>query len=150
MTWVIFGVLFYNVVLIFGIGGYLAFKAKQTAEEGGTSFLLSNRDLPVPVVPTTRALPVLGAAHVLGGYEMTWFNGAVTAWFSLAHVILLTVVCLTTGRWVRRLGISTIPELLELLHGRNLRGTASCVMAGAGFWILPPAKPGQGLLFGRP
>jgi len=147
MTWVIFGVLFYNVVLIFGIGGYLAFKAKQTAEEGGTSFLLSNRDLPVPVVATTLALTVLGAAHVLGGYEMTWFNGAVTAWFSLAHVILLTVVCLTTGRWVRRLGVSTIPELLELLHGRNLRVTVSCVMAGVIFGILTLETQGLGILF---
>lgn len=146
MTGVIIGVLFYNIVLIFGIGGYIAFKAKQTQEEGGTSFLLSNRDLPVSVVATTLALTVLGAAHVLGGFEMTWFMGAVTAWFSLAHVILLTVACLTTGRWVRRLGVSTVPELLEMLHGKSVRVIVACVMAGVVFGILTLETQGLGII----
>ncbi len=145
MTGVIVGVIVYLSMLIFGVGGYLAFRSKTKTKSG--SFLLSNRDLPTPVVATTMALTVLGSAHVLGGFEMTWFMGAVTAWFSLAHVILLTVACTTTGRWVRRLGVSTVPELMEMLHGRSLRMTVSCVMAGVIFGILTLEAQGIGILF---
>lgn len=147
MTGVIIGVIVYLAALVFGVGGFIALRARKGATEEGGSFLLSNRDLPVPVVATTMALTVLGAAHVLGGFEMTWFMGAVTAWFSLAHVILLAVACVATGRWVRRLNVSTIPELMEMLHGKSLRISVSCVMAGVIFGILTLETQGLGILF---
>lgn len=150
MTGVIIGVIVYLAFLIFGVGSYIAYREKKAvahASEGGQGFILSNRDLPVPVVATTMALTVLGAAHVLGGFEMTWFMGAVTAWFSFAHVVLLAVACTTTGLWVRRLNVATVPELMEKLHGRGLRIAVSCVMAGVVFGILTLEAQGIGILF---
>lgn len=147
MTGVIIGVIAYLLIVIVGIGAYIATKAKKVEAEGGASFLLSNRDLPVSVLAVTMALTVLGAAHVLGGFEMTYMMGATTIWFSLAHVVLLTVACLATGRWVRRLGVTTIPQLMGMLHSEGSRLIVSCVMAGVIFGILTLETQGIGILF---
>ena len=77
--------------------------------------------LPVPAVATTMALTVLGSVHILGVFEMAWFLGASAAWFGIAHVVLLTLVCLGTGLWVRRLGVTTVPQILERLYGVGMR-----------------------------
>ena len=63
---------------------------------------------------------------------MSWHVGVTAVWFGLAHVILLSIVCLSTGIWARRLRLTTVSELLETLYSRNVRIAASCVMAGPG------------------
>ena len=101
-TGILIAVLIYEAVLIFGVGFWLARKEKnQPVGEG--NFALAGRHLPTPVIAITLALTVLGTAHILGVFEMTWGLGAAAVWFSIAHVILLVLVCLTTGLWVRRL-----------------------------------------------
>ena len=100
---ILIAVLIYEVAIILGIGLWLAKRnASHTRKEG--DFALAGRDLPVPVVAITLALTVLGTAHILGIFELAWTLGAVAIWFSIAHVILLVMVCLSTGLWVRRLG----------------------------------------------
>ena len=144
---ILIAVIGYLFVLIGGVGGYLSYKARKAETTGHGAFLLSNRDMNVAVLGTTLAFSVLGAAHVLGGFEMTWYQGAITVWFSLAHVVVLTVACLATGRWVRRLGVTTIPELLGMMHGKTLRVVVSCVMAGVLFGFLTLECQGIGILF---
>jgi len=139
-------VLLYEFIVIGGIGWWLSRNsAKSAGEEGG--FALAGRSLPVSVVAVTLALTVLGTAHILGVFEMTWFMGAAAVWFSIAHVILLVFVCLGTGLWVRRLGVSTVPEMLEMFFGTGARVATSCVMAGVGFGILTVEAQGIGIIF---
>ncbi|MEM9287437.1 MAG: sodium:solute symporter family protein [Pseudomonadota bacterium] len=139
------GVLAYELVVIVGLGIWLQRQHKSDA--GDEEFALAGRDLPIPVVAVTLALTVLGTAHILGVFEMTWMMGAVAVWFSIAHVILLTIVCLGTGLWVRRLGVTTVPQLLYKLFGLETRLLVSCVMAGVAFGILTVEAQGIGIIF---
>ena len=144
-TGILIAVLIYEAVLIFGVGFWLARKEKnQPAGEG--NFALAGRHLPTPVIAITLALTVLGTAHILGVFEMTWGLGAAAVWFSIAHVILLVLVCLTTGLWVRRLGLTTVPEILEELFGTGTRLVVSCTMAGVIFGILTVETQGIGII----
>jgi len=142
---ILIAVLIYEVAIILGVGIWLARRsASRPSEEG--DFALAGRDLPVPVVAITLALTVLGTAHILGIFELSWFLGAAAVWFSIAHVILLVLVCLTTGLWVRRLGLTTVPEILDLLFGRVTRLVVSCTMAGVVFGILTIETQGIGII----
>ena len=137
-------VLLYEAVTILGVGWWLSKKESHAATEG--DFALGGRSLPVGVVAATMALTVLGTAHILGVFEMVWGVGAAAVWFSIAHVLLLVVVCYSTGLWVRRMGVSTVPELLEKLYGKGIRTLVSCVMAGVIFGILTIETQGLGII----
>jgi SSS family solute:Na+ symporter len=142
---ILIAVLIYEVAIILGIGLWLARREAAHAHREG-DFALAGRDLPVPVVAITLALTVLGTAHILGIFELAWTLGAAAVWFSIAHVILLVMVCLSTGLWVRRLGLTTLPEILELLYGRVTRLLVSCTMAGVVFGILTLETQGIGII----
>ena len=142
---ILIAVLIYEVAIILGIGLWLAKRSTSHASQDG-DFALAGRNLPVPVVAITLALTVLGTAHILGIFELAWTLGAVAIWFSIAHVILLVMVCLSTGLWVRRLGLTTLPEILELLYGRGTRLLVSCTMAGVVFGILTLETQGIGII----
>ncbi len=142
---ILIAVLIYEVVIILGIGLWLAKRdASHPHREG--DFALAGRHLPVPVIAITLALTVLGTAHILGIFELAWFLGAAAVWFSIAHVALLVLVCLSTGLWVRRLGLTTVPEILDLLYGRGTRLVVSCTMAGVVFGILTIETQGIGII----
>ena len=144
-TALLIGVFAYEIIVIVGLGLWLQRRhAKQVAS--ADEFALAGRDLPVPVVAVTLALTVLGTAHILGVFEMTWHMGAVAIWFSIAHVILLTFVCLGTGAWFRRLKVQTVPELLQQTSGTGTRLLVSCVMAGVLFGILTVEAQGIGII----
>lgn len=144
-TGILIAVLIYEVVLIFGVGLWLAKKEQDQPKSDG-NFALAGRHLPMPVIAITLALTVLGTAHILGVFEMSWGLGAAAVWFSIAHVILLVLVCLTTGLWVRRLGLTTVPEILEELFGTGTRLVVSCTMAGVIFGILTIETQGIGII----
>lgn len=138
-------VLAYEVIVIVGLGVWI--QRRQASSHAKDEFALAGRSLPMPVVAVTLALTVLGTAHILGVFEMAWILGAAAVWFSIAHVILLVVVCLGTGLWVRRLGVTTVPELLDSTYGLETRLCVSCVMAGVMFGILTVEAQGIGIIF---
>ncbi len=145
-------VLLYEIVTIGGIGLYLMMKHKKeqarlATGEAADSFITSNRDLPVVIVGVSLALAVLGAVHVFGIMEVSWHLGAVAVWFSFAHVVLLCVVCLATGRWVRRMRVATVPELINNLFGRKIALVCTCVIAGQTFAILTMETQALGIVF---
>lgn len=145
-------VLLYEIISIGGVGLYLMYKHKketaaEKAGESSDSFITSNRDLPYYIVGVSLALAVLGAVHVFGIMEMAWHMGAVAIWFSIAHVVLLCVVCLATGRWVRRMRVATVPELIKSLFGRKIALVCTCVIAGQTFAILTMEAQALGIIF---
>lgn len=137
------GVLVYALLLV---GGSLFWLARRTASGGEAEFELAGRGLSVPILIPTLALTILGSAHILGVFEMSWFMGGTAMWFGLACALAIAVVCLTTGRWMRRLRLATVPELLEYLFGPGIRTAVCCVMAGVIFGLLTLETQGIGIL----
>jgi len=127
-------VILYNVIIIGGIGFYLAQKEKKSGQV--TDMATGGRDAKVAMFSVTLAITYLGSAHVYGLMEMSFALGAVALWFSFAHTILICVICLGTGQWVRRLGCATIPELLGRMYGRQMRTITACIGAMVVFGLV--------------
>lgn len=144
-TGILAAVILYEVVAILGIGIWISRRQKGRAETDG--FTHAGRGLPLPAVALTFALTVLGAVHIVGVFELTFVFGASVLWFALAHVILLCLTCLATGRWVKRLNISTVPQFLEDAYGLPVRLLVSSVMIGAIFGIITLEAQGLGVIF---
>jgi SSS family solute:Na+ symporter len=68
--------------------------------------------------------------------EMSFSLGAIALWFSFAHTVLMCVICLGTGPWVRRLGCATIPELIGDMYGKQLRTITACIGAMVVFGLV--------------
>ena len=139
--WLLIAVLAYECLSILGISWYLSRK-HGTAE----TFLFANRNLSWPTLAITMALTVLGTPHILGMFEQTWDLGAVSLWFSFAHVILLVLACVATGRWVRRLNVSSMPEVVHLLFGPETRLIACCVLIPLVWGITTLELQGMGII----
>jgi SSS family solute:Na+ symporter len=125
MNTVLILVLLYNVTVIGGIGWYLKQREKNSGQV--TDMATGGRDANLAMFSVTLAITYLGSAHVYGLMEMSFGMGAVALWFCFAHTILMCVICLGTGRWVRRLGCSTIPELQGNMYGKRMRNLTACV-----------------------
>ncbi|GFN24179.1 sodium:solute symporter family protein [Thermanaeromonas sp. C210] len=139
-------VIAYELIVIVGIGLYVAKKAESKGK-GKDDFMLAGRDMPLFQVGATLALTILGTVHILGLFEHSWSMGVPSIWFSIAHVTTLAVICVATGRWVRRTGVSTIPELLEVLFkSKGYRTLVACAMAPLIWGILTLETQGAGII----
>ncbi len=127
-------VILYNLIVIGGIGYYLSLKDKKAGQV--TDMATGGRDANLAMFSVTLAITYLGSAHVYGLMEMSFVLGAVALWFSFAHTILMCVICLGTGQWVRRLGCATIPELIGRMYGRRLRTITACIGAMVVFGLV--------------
>lgn len=134
MSNILLMVLIYNIIVIGGIGWYL--KRKEKLANGVTDMALGGRDAGVAMFSVTIAITYLGSAHVYGLMEMSFVLGAVALWFCFAHTILICVICLGTGRWIRRIGTATIPELIGKLYNKRLRTYTACVAAMVVFGLV--------------
>jgi SSS family solute:Na+ symporter len=138
-------VLLYEIIIIFGVGFYISKKNAGKKDEEG-NFALGGRNMGVLTLAVTMALTVLGSAHVLGTMEMTFGMGAVAIWFSLAHVLLVVVACFGTGVWVRRLGVTTVPEAIKGMYGSGVAAAIAAVMSGTIWGILTLETQGLGII----
>ena len=127
-------VILYNVAVIGGIGFYLARKERLSGQV--TDMATGGRNANLAMFSVTLAITYLGSAHVYGLMEMSFGLGAIALWFSFAHTILMCVICLGTGPWVRRLGCATIPELIGDMYGRQLRTITACIGAMVVFGLV--------------
>ncbi|CAM2855224.1 sodium:solute symporter family protein [Vibrio rarus] len=134
MSNILLVVLLYNAIVIGGIGIYLKWKEKQTNQV--TDMALGGRDTGIAMFSVTLAITYLGSAHVYGLMEMSFVLGAVALWFCFAHTILICVICVGTGRWIRRIGCATIPELIGKLYNKQLRTYTACVGAMVVFGLV--------------
>ena len=119
---VIIAVVIYELIVILGCAAFLKVKEKkmETAPAAGDEdFALGGRNMGVIVLAPTIALTVLGSAHITGVFEMSYGMGAIAIWFSLAHVIMIVVACFGTGAWVRRLGATTVPQVIKDMYRKR-------------------------------
>ena len=134
MNTVLILVILYNIVAIGGVGLYLT--GRDRASGRVADMATGGRNASLAMFSVTLAITYLGSAHVYGLMEMSFDLGAVALWFSFAHTILMCVICLGTGPWVRRLGCSTIPELIGRMYGRRMRTLTACVGAMVVFGLV--------------
>jgi SSS family solute:Na+ symporter len=144
---IIIAVVLYELIVILGVAAFLRSREKKHAmlqNEGG--FALAGRSMGVATLAPTIALTVLGSAHITGVFEMSFGMGAIAIWFSMAHVIMIVVACFGTGLWVRRLGVTTVPEALKGMYGPTVAIAISCTMAGQVFGVLVLECQGMGIV----
>ncbi len=127
-------VILYNVLVIGGIGFYLTQKERRSGQIADLA--TGGRNANLAMFSVTLAITYLGSAHVYGLMEMSFGLGAIALWFSFAHTILMCVICLGTGPWVRRLGCATIPELIGDMYGPQLRTITACIGAMVVFGLV--------------
>ncbi|MBE6032543.1 MAG: sodium:solute symporter family protein [Clostridiales bacterium] len=142
---IIIGVLIYEIIVVFGIGAIVAWRNKKHAHNEG-EFALGGRNMTFAMLVPTIALTGLGSAHITGMFEMAYGMGAVTIWFSIAHVLFFILLCLLTGPWIRRMGHTTISAALKDMYGEKVSLAVSCVMAGVVFGILTLETQGAGIV----
>ncbi len=136
-------VLIYEIAVIFGVGFYLMKKGHHGSEG---DFALGGRSHGVGITGVSGAKAVLGTAHILGVFELTYQLGAVALWFSLAHVVTLVLASYGTGRWVRRLHVTTVPESMRGMYGQKISLMIGAVMAGVTWGILTLECQGFGIV----
>lgn len=127
-------VILYNVIVIGGIGLYIS--RREKAQGQVIDMATGGRNAGLAMFSVTLAITYLGSAHVYGLMEMSFSLGAIALWFCFAHTILMCVICLGTGPWVRRLGCATIPELMGRLYGREMRTVTACIAAMVVFGLV--------------
>ncbi|MCI8647224.1 MAG: sodium:solute symporter family protein [Firmicutes bacterium] len=146
---VIVAVVIYELIVILGCAAFLKVKEKKMVAApaaGDEDFALGGRNMGVIVLAPTIALTVLGSAHITGVFEMSYGMGAIAIWFSLAHVIMIVVACFGTGAWVRRLGATTVPQVIKDMYGPGVAIAISCVMAGQVWGVLTLECQGLGIV----
>lgn len=134
MSTILLAVLAYNVIVIGGMGWYLSWKQKRSNTV--MDMALGGRNAGLIMTAITLAITYKGSAHVYGLMEMSYSLGAVALWFGFAHTVLFCVICLGTGRWIRRVGCSTIPELIGKLYNKKLRALTASVGAMVVFGLV--------------
>ncbi len=139
---ILIAVLVFEFLCIIAVGWYL--NRQQTRQDG---FLLAGRSLNWQLLSITLALSILGTPHIYGMFEMSWFMGAASLWFGFGCSILLVVVCVFTGRWVRRLNVSSMPELMHLLFGEKMRLILPSVMIPIIWAVMTLELQGMGISF---
>ncbi|MDR1068857.1 MAG: hypothetical protein LBL36_06420, partial [Clostridiales Family XIII bacterium] len=141
-------VIIYEVASIGGVSLYLYLKSKKLKAAGDSmEFSNAGRSLSWPVIGASIALAVLGSVHVFGIMEVSWGMGAISVWFSIAHVVLICVICLVTGRFVRRMRVNTIPELMRKLFDDRVGLLCVAVIAMQTFAILTMEVQALGIIF---
>jgi SSS family solute:Na+ symporter len=134
MNSVVVLVLAYNVIVIGGIGLYLTRRERVSGQL--SDLATGGQNAGLAMFSVTLAITYLGSAHVYGLMEMSFGLGAIALWFCFAHTILMCVICLGTGPWVRRLGCATIPELVGRMYGRQMRTYVACIGAMVVFGLV--------------
>lgn len=149
--WILIAVLLYEVISIGGVSLYIINKEKKESKNkeahNDDDFATGGRNMSSVMVGVSLALAILGAVHVFGIMEMSWNLGAASIWFSIAHVTTIAVICLFTGRWMRRINVNTVPELIEILFGKKIATIVTCIVAGQTFAILTMEVQAFGIIF---
>lgn len=144
MNGILVVVILYEILSVVLIGIYVTMKHRKS---GGRGFTDANKSMSAPVVGVTIALTYLGSLHVFGVMELSWDIGFAAIWVSVAHVILICVICLGSGRWVRRLNVGTVPEMMDMMYGSRIRVATSCANAAVVFGMLTMEAQAIGIVF---
>jgi SSS family solute:Na+ symporter len=120
---------FYFLVMI-AIGIY-AFKRNEAS--GSNGFFVAGRKAGISLVTGSLAATFIGSSVVIGMVGSGYSIGLPGVWWLLVGAIGLIVLGLFLAKKVRRVGVYTLPELLEKQYGSNAKLLASLVIVVS--WI---------------
>ena len=143
---ILLSIIVYMVAVILGCTFYIRKKAKHEVARQD-DFMLGGRNLSVAVVGVTIALTGLGAVHVFGLMELGFMMGAMATWFIIAQGILMVVVCLVTGEWLRRYNFATMGEFMSKIFGPRMQAVVACATAGVVWGFMTLEAQGLGIVF---
>lgn len=96
-------------LLVLGTGGYLAKRIRTFSD-----YLVAGRTLPLPITLGTIWTTYVGGTTIVG-WTGAFYTFGLDWWFygvgAIAGVVTITLVW---SRRVRRLGVTTLPELIEM------------------------------------
>ncbi|MFA5375296.1 MAG: sodium:solute symporter family protein [Dehalococcoidia bacterium] len=117
-------------LLMLAIGVY-SFKKKEAA--GSSGFFVAGRKAGIFLVAGSLAATFIGASIVLGMVGRGYRMGLPAVWWLLVGAIGLVILGLFLAKRVRRVGVYTLPELVEKQYGGKAGLAASLVIVVA--WI---------------
>lgn len=111
-------------VLILGAGVYLGKKVRTFAD-----FIVAGRSLPLPVVFGTIWATYVGGATIVG-WTGAFYTFGIDWWFyGIGAVVGVATITLVWSRRVRKLAITTLPELIEKRYDVKTRMALALAMA---------------------
>ena len=123
-------IIIFYFLLMLAIGLY-SFKKKEAS--GSTGFFVAGRKAGLPLVAGSLAATFIGASVVLGMVGRGYRMGLPAVWWLLVGAIGLVILGLFFAKKVRRVGVYTLPELVEKQYGGKAGLAASLVIVAA--WI---------------
>lgn len=120
---------FFFLIMI-AIGIY-SFRKKDAS--GSNGYFVAGRKASIPMVTGSLAATFIGSSVVIGMVGSGYVMGLPGIWWLLVGAIGLVILGLFLARKVRRVGVYTLPELLEVQYNRNAKLLASLVIGVS--WI---------------
>jgi len=108
------GLIGYLIFLL--VIGYFASKKVKTSDD----FLVAGRSLTLPVLVGTLTATWLGAGTVVGYASLSYENGIGAFWWVAGGLLGISIM-LILARRLRRLGLYTVPDILELRYNSLTR-----------------------------
>jgi len=124
---IIIGIFFLIMIAI----GIYAFRKKESS--GSNGYFVAGRKASIPMVTGSLAATFIGSSVIIGMVGSGYAMGLPGVWWLLVGAIGLVILGLFLARRVRRVGVYTLPELLEVQYGSNAKLLASLVIGVS--WI---------------
>jgi len=111
--------------------GLYSFKKREAS--GSNGFFVAGRKAGLPLVAGSLAATFIGSSVVIGMVGSGYAMGLPGVWWLLVGAVGLIILGLFLAKKVRRVGVYTLPELLEKQYGANAKLLASLVIGVS--WI---------------
>jgi SSS family solute:Na+ symporter len=98
-----------------------ASKMRQQAKGEALEYLLAGRRLPAVVVAAMLAGLAIGGVSTVGVAQDAYVRGLSAGWYNAAWGISGIVVGVFAASFLRRSGVTTIPEMMGRLYGKKAR-----------------------------
>jgi len=124
MKELLLGIAIAYVIMIIAAGMYFYRRVRSVSD-----FLVAGRTLPLPIVLGTMWATYIGGATMIG-WTGAFYSLGLDWWFlglgAIAGIILISTVF---AKRVRKLGVATLPELIELRYDRTTRFVLAFMMS---------------------
>jgi len=123
------------IIIIYFLGmlaiGVYVYRKRQASSNDG--FFVANRSGSTPLILGSLCATFIGASVAVGMAGLGYSKGLSGAWWLLVGAIGLLILGLFLARKVRRVGLYTLPELVEKQYGSKAGFVASILIVVA--WI---------------
>jgi SSS family solute:Na+ symporter len=123
------------IIIIYFLGmvaiGIYVYRKRQASSNDG--FFVANRSGTTPLILGSLCATFIGASVAVGMAGLGYSKGLSGAWWLLVGAVGLFILGLFLARKVRRVGLYTLPELVEKQYGSKAGFVASILIVVA--WI---------------